>query len=244
MKTAPLLLAVSGAFGQSSLPMPMPVVTGAPYSGEQAQERVERLADGSRVTQRIATARMYRDSQGRTRTERQDGIEINDPVAAVRYTLDPRNKVARRVNIPRSQIIPGDAPSAVVIIATGTDIRFTAPEPGAPAAGILTATGGGQASGAPPQITTEDLGTLKIEGVLVEGSRRTVTIPGDGSPSVTVSDTWTSPELKIVILSRATDSGSGETSVKMTHLSRSEPAPELFQPPADYRVVEGPPAIP
>ena len=240
MKIASLLLACSATFGQSSLPLPMRVVTGAPYSGEQAQERVETLGDGSRVTRRIATARMYRDSQGRTRTEREDAIEINDPVAGVRYTLDPRSKVARLVMVPRSQIIPGDEPAAVVIIPSGTDIRFTPPEPGAPVTGILTATPAGQAGGAPPQIKTEDLGTLKIDGLLVEGSRQTITIPGDGGPSVTVSDTWTSPELKIAMLSKVMDPRTGETSVRMTHLSRSEPPAELFRPPADYWVVEGP----
>jgi hypothetical protein len=234
-----LLLMASAAPAQSPLPIPMQVVTGAPYSGEQVQERVETLTDGSRVTRPLGTAKIYRDSQGRARTERSEAIEINDPVAAVRYTLDPRTKVAHRVSVPRTQIIPGDAPASVLIVLTGTDIRFAQPEPGTPVTAILTATPSGQAGGAQPQITSDNLGTLTMEGVLVEGSRQTWTVSGDDGPIVTVSDTWTSPELKMVILSKMRDPRTGETTIKMTHLSRSEPVPDLFRPPPDYRIVDG-----
>ena len=232
-----LLLPAMCAMSQSSLSMPMQVVTGAPYSGDQIHERVETLSDGSRVTRTASTVKMYRDSQGRTRTDRAEAIEINDPVAAVRYTLNPGTRVARRENVPRSQIIRGDAPVQLVIVPPGTEIRSAPPEPGAPVGASLTMGPPGQAGAPQPRIVTEYLGTLTIEGVLVEGSRQTWTIPGDHGPVITVSDTWTSPELKIVILSKLADPRTGETSLKMTHLSRSEPASELFQPPPDYRIV-------
>src|SRR5690348_3092580 len=99
------LLLVSSASGQSSLPPPMQVVEGAPYSGEQIQERVETASDGSRATRPLGSARLYRDSAGRTRTERPAGIEINDPVAGVRYTMDPQTRTAKRVKVPRELII-------------------------------------------------------------------------------------------------------------------------------------------
>ena len=142
--------------------------------------------------------------------------------------------------ITGSMIIAAGAPAAVVVMPAGAGIRFTPPEPGVPVAAILTATSSDGPGDGTPRITTEDLGNLTIDGVLVEGSRQTITIPGDGGPVVTVSDTWTSPELKVVMMSKMTDPRTGETSVRMTHLSRSEPVPELFQPPADYRIVENP----
>ena len=227
-----VLLFAGMAAAQSALPLPMQVVTGAPYSGEQVREKLETRS----------TVKMYRDSQGRTRTERADSIEINDPVAAVRYTLDPQAKVAKRVRVPRSLIVEGDGPTAVMIVPSGADIQFAPPEPGTPVGAIITAAAPGEAAGAKPQIATEDLGTLKMEGVLVEGSRQTVTIPGKDGPIVSVSETWTSPELKIAIMAKTQDPRAGETTVKMTHLSRSEPAPDLFQPPSDYRIVDGPTA--
>ncbi|HLK50303.1 MAG TPA: hypothetical protein VKT49_19305 [Bryobacteraceae bacterium] len=225
------LLCLAGiAIGQSPLVLPMQVVTGAPYSGEQVRESPQ------------STVTMYRDSQGRTRTERPDSIEISDPVAAVRYTLDPRTKIAKRVRVPQSLIFEGDAPAAVLIVPSGSDIRFAPPEPGTPVAAIVTAAAPSESGSARPRITTEDLGTLKLEGVLVEGARQTVSLPGKDGPIVSVSETWTSPELKIVILAKTQDPRTGETTIKMTHLSRSEPEPGLFQPPAGYRIVDGPTA--
>jgi hypothetical protein len=89
-------------------------VKGAPYSAVTETEMVQTLADGSRIV-RKTTANVYRDSEGRTRREqtlqnigplsasRPDGegppslVFINDPVAGVNYTLDPRRRTARKM---------------------------------------------------------------------------------------------------------------------------------------------------
>ena len=44
-------------------------VIGAPYSGEVIQEHAQTLADGTHVAQR-QTRKVFRDGQGRTRSER------------------------------------------------------------------------------------------------------------------------------------------------------------------------------
>ncbi|SRR5579883_221220 len=238
-----LLALAAAASGQNNLPAPMYVVTGAPYSGEQVQERVETLRDGTRVTRAAGTVKMYRDADGRTRTERSSGIQIDDPVAAVRYLIDPPSKTARRIPIPPRQIVPGDQPDAVLPLPAGPGVTFTPQAGGGPVGAILTVTVGGAAAIPPPRLTTEDLGTLMMEGVLVEGTRQTLTIPagmqGNDQPLVTVTDTWMSPELKIAIVSKVTDPRAGETATKMTRLSRAEPDPALFRVPADYQVVDG-----
>src|SRR5215831_303238 len=67
-------------------------VTGAPYSAQRVSEHVQVAADGTRFTQNSGRETIYRDSQGRVRTERSmigsNGpadvptvIEIQDPVA-------------------------------------------------------------------------------------------------------------------------------------------------------------------
>ncbi|HVW85414.1 MAG TPA: hypothetical protein VHB50_12070, partial [Bryobacteraceae bacterium] len=84
---AGVLLALS-AFGQNSIavqsgagfsgsmhfgaPMPfaMRAITGAPYSAEEVVEQVQTLADGTHISQKPLSTKVYRDSLGRTRTEK------------------------------------------------------------------------------------------------------------------------------------------------------------------------------
>src|SRR5437764_9324008 len=100
--------------GSASFSAPMgmgPVVTGAPYSGEEVVENVQVLADGTRLTHKTPGRKVWRDSEGRTRTERPMGmrpnqssmplfVEITDPVAGCKYTLDTQAKVAHRQAMP------------------------------------------------------------------------------------------------------------------------------------------------
>jgi len=44
--------------------------------------------------------------------------------------------------------------------------------------------------------------------------------------------------LKMVVLSKNSDPRSGESTTRLTNISRAEPDPSLFQIPADYEVVE------
>ena len=78
---------------------------------------------------------------------------------------------------------------------------------------------------APARFATQSLGTMSIDGVTAEGTRI--------SGPLTI-DTWKSPELKIDLVVRSSNGYSS----RMINLSRSEPDPALFRPPADYRVVD------
>ena len=93
-----------------------------------------------------------------------------------------------------------------------------------------------------PEFSRESLGTQTIEGVLAEGSRTTVTYPigavGNDRPITTVSETWTSPELKTVVLSKNSDPRNGDSITRLTNISRLEPDSSLFQIPSDYEIVD------
>jgi hypothetical protein len=275
----------AGAFGQDSIsatsrskgfrgtahfgaqpPFGIAPITGAPYSGEEVGEMVQTLADGTHITRTMPATKVYRDSAGRTRTERpmfwapagMDSeapaapilVEITDPVAQVKYFLDPQNKVAHRQGLvapgaqpantglaiyraagdaPRGAIIPGGAAGAATIVGQ----ILTAPPPN---------TGGPMPQAARPETSHENLGTQTIEGVAAEGTRQTMTWPtgsqGNDRPITSTNEMWRSRELQVMILSKMNDPRSGEHTQRLIHIGRSEPDPSLFQVPSDYTVVD------
>ena len=249
---------ISGTMSFGPQFMPMPAVLGAPYSAEQVQERVQTLSDGTHISRNNPSVKQYRDSQGRTRTERPMMmgpnaaespllVEIADPVAGVRYVLDTENKVAHRMTAGAAP--PARSGSFVVSGVGGggagsAAVTLTAPPPppGAAAAGLVGSFPPNQSDANRPQFTTENLGTQVMEGVLVEGRRQTTIFPvnsqGNDRPIVVTSETWMSPDLKLMVLSKTSDPRSGEHTVRMTNLSRDEPDPSQFQPPPDYTVVD------
>jgi TonB family protein len=89
----------------------------------------------------------------------------------------------------------------------------------------------------------ESLGKQLVEGVEAEGTRTTVTIPagamGNERPLQIVSERWYSAELQTVIMTRHSDPRFGETTYRLTNISRGEPDHSLFEVPADYKVTQG-----
>jgi hypothetical protein len=244
-------------------PFAMPAVTGAAYSGEEVNERVQTLLDGTHITQTMPGRRVFRDSQGRTRSERflgapgtSDGptlVEITDPVAGFQYTLDTQGKVAHRFALPQPSSQPEigrrlsnpQAAGVEVRSATG-NMAYSTPGPNGIAGGVVAMIGPPPAAsnGQPrPDFKTESLGTQTIDGVQCEGRRATTTYPtgsqGNDRPIVVTQETWMSPELKTTVLTKTSDPRSGEMTFKILNLSRTEPDASLFQPPPDYQVVDG-----
>src|SRR5262245_1904475 len=86
------------------------LVTGAPFSADVVSETIQTLHDGTRIVQRFE-GRIYRDSQGRTRSERayqiggtreqKQTIAIYDPVGGASYRLDSETGIARKSSYPR-----------------------------------------------------------------------------------------------------------------------------------------------
>jgi hypothetical protein len=237
-----------------------PTVTGAPYSAERITEHVQVAADGTRFTTTNQQETIYRDSQGRTRTERAmmmgpnnavDApmlIEISDPAAGVAYTLDAQNKVAHRTAFSAR-------PQAGMGGGRGGSFSATLPPPSAAQPqlqvqqGIISMTaaptgavGAMGPRGSRPEVRQENLGSQLIEGVLADGQRFVQRWPagsqGSDRPFETVSETWMSPELKLAVLNKSVDPRSGENTTKLIHINRAEPAATLFEPPPDYKIVD------
>jgi hypothetical protein len=273
--------APNGFSGSAQFAVPAPflfrmVVTGAPYSAEEVVGQVQTLADGTKITRNQPATKIYRDSFGRTRTERPlfrgmalAGrapespllIEITDTVAQVKYTLDSVNKVAHRQKFTSSPEMAGNLAARrgefTAVVGSGATVGggggagragAMTQVPAFPAPGVAAATFPVPPEATRPQMATEKLGTQTIEGVLAEGTRHTMTWPtgsqGNDRPISVVTEAWTSRDLKVTVLNRTNDPRTGEHTQKLTNISLAEPAASLFQPPAEYSVVDETGAFP
>lgn len=184
---------------------------------------------------------------------------INDPVSGVNYILDPRSRTARKLGLPHLMRakLSGGTPDAKdpanvqqrfhieekVRIKRGDD----APAVGqsvSPGAGLITSHAIKQAFEFPNKPQEESLGKRTLEGVEAEGTRTTMTIPagaiGNEQPINIVSERWYSPELQTDVMTKHSDPRFGETTYRLTNITRNEPARTLFEVPSDYTIKEGP----
>ncbi len=99
----------------------------------------------------------------------------------------------------------------------------------------------------PGEVKTESLGQQTIEGLSVTGTRTTRTIPagaiGNDQPIEIVSDTWYSPDLQMVIMSKHGDPQIGETTYRLSNIQQAEPPHSLFEVPANYTIREEKPVV-
>jgi len=88
----------------------------------------------------------------------------------------------------------------------------------------------------------ETLAPRTLEGVGVAGRRLRTTIAagaiGNEWPLTITSEEWTSPELQILVLTDRKDPRLGDSTYRLLHISREEPAASLFQVPSDYTIKE------
>lgn len=217
-----------------------PVVTGAPFSAVEVTTRQQQLADGNAInnTNRVV---LYRDGQGRTRTETtipadaatgraaRTMITIHDPVGRQTITLDSATMTARTMKMPgpppsagngsggNSQARPGRGPNP-------NSSNRTAPP---------TRTGRGGSS-----INSEVLGTRMINNAAANGTRETEVIAagkiGNSQPITVVRETWYSAELKRNISVSVTDPQRGNSKTELTNIVQGEPSADLFTVPSGY----------
>jgi hypothetical protein len=234
------------------------LVKGAPYSATTVTETVQTLADGNRITH-TNSASVARDSQGRTRREQSfpmlgqwtsDGpapkmTTINDPVAGVTYVLEDQTKTVRKLEDkgPMKAKMKAEAMGAggVAVAGAAGNVMFHTIADASSNADVImfkSAAAGGLPVESQPKV--EQLGQKSIEGVVADGARATVEIPagavGNERPIEIVDERWYSQELHTTVMSRHSDPRSGETTFRLTNVSRSDPAPSLFEVPADYKV--------
>jgi hypothetical protein len=233
-------------------------VTGAPYQAEQVSRSVQTLSDGTVITHE-SKGMIARDAQGRMREDiyqthsgEVNGREmdrtlqsamVGDPVAHMMlFWADEKSKVAMQMQLPS---LPKGPMTAMLSAPPPPP-----PPPGGAMAGVSLGTRGktgaaGGTSGDGPRLMvnqerTEELGRQSIEGVLVSGKRITTTIPtgkvGNDRPIVVVHEEWRSPELKILVKTIDTDPRTGEQTMELQGLVRTDPDAALFQAPAGYQV--------
>lgn len=196
------------------------LVTGAPYSALGTSETVSISPDGNRVVHQN-TVRMWRDSDGRTRTEYSlssiggpTPVELNtrltvidDPAAGERYMVRPDGRV---VTVPI-------APCRVVSLEP--DVTVGPPRP----------------ARLPVRVSEPvRLGERKLNGETVAGSRVEATIPagamGNDQPIKMSAEQWYGKDLQVVVEATYRDPRTGETRYKLREIQRTEPDASLFRP--------------
>ena len=239
-------------------------IKGAPYSADQTTTTTQTLADGNRIIQTSA-AKVYRDDQGRSRVEQSLGsigtlpstekhtmIMINDPVAGVRYSVQPENRTAQKI-----PTIVEDVGLSETKVETGMAAKKQAERAAQPTNQIFFSAGGTGSDTSMGTVTYkydvqmdakkngEDLGTQTLEGLKVTGTRTTVTIPvgaeGNEQPMQIVDERWYSPDLQTNIKTIHSDPRMGQTVFTVTNVTRAIPDASLFQLPAGYQMTEGEP---
>jgi hypothetical protein len=201
-------------------------VRNAPFSAQAATEIVQPLPDGNSIVRRT-TALLCRDSRGRTRRE-----ATLEAIAGIIVSGGPLHVIT--ISDPESGLTFSTDSSGATLMMRG---------PGPPPAGTTptqrSAVTGGTTQ-RPRQAASvereEALGTREIEGVSCKGTRTIVTTPagaiGNARAIESVTERWVSPELQVVVMSRRSDPRFGETTYRLTKITRDEPPAALFALPA------------
>jgi hypothetical protein len=232
------------AFSQPGSPEPLggPLtrepVLGAPFSADVTTTVRAILGDGTRLDQ-TTTDRYYRDSTGRVRVERLTGLPAPSTVSerwartivapspghAMVYTIDADTR--SYVLSPRS-ILASTAGGHHVYIGGGRFVGFRR-------AGDLSS-----ADPAPfafVDAREESLGRRRIAGIETTGRRITMVVPrgsrGNDRAIEIMDERWESPELRLLIESRHSDSRS-TIEYRLSNIVRDEQAAHLFEIPPDY----------
>lgn len=201
------------------------VVQGEPFTAEISRESIQQLPDGN-VIDRKSTGMIARDAEGRTRREMT--LENIGPLAA-------EGKVPHLViiNDPvsgKAYTLNEDSKTAIEMVQTRRRSwrgkRHTASLPEFQS-----------------ETATESLGEKTMDGVLVQGTRTTRTIPagqiGNEKPLVITSERWYSPDLQTVVRLTRNDPRFGTTTYELTNISQSVPDQSLFRVPSGYKVTKG-----
>lgn len=246
-----------GTSPAGALPPNVPVIPttikNAPFSAVVITQYDRVLGNGNHI-HRETRGKVYRDDQGRVRTETEFAtpgnggeqflrVTILDPVQHSVIHLDPRNKIATVTHTTQT-VAASDAVSAprhgTMVMATPLN---DSGQPSGPPTKIQTQH---SAANSASTVKTETLGTKSVEGVEAVGTKTTRTIEGDPGgneqPIISVTDSWYSRDLQIVVLNETDDGQSGHNSMKLVNIVRAEPNPQLFLIPQDYTVKEGNPA--
>jgi len=197
-------------------------VTNEPYSGVGVTTTKRVLADGNTITE-SQCVKVYRDSAGRTRQEETRNsatcgatpstILIVDPVAGMRYFIDPQTNTYRQMT-------------------------FHAPPAGAAPRAEREARN--RQNGVQTSLGTQPIAGTSFSA---QGTQTVATIPagrlGNEQPITITSARWYSPDLQIVVQSSRSDPRGGTTTYQLSNISTAEPDASLFQLPSGLTLQQG-----
>ncbi|HTS27169.1 MAG TPA: hypothetical protein VMH81_14935 [Bryobacteraceae bacterium] len=213
-------------------------VVGKPFSATEERKTMQTLADGTLI-ENTNTSLLYRDSQGRIRTEQtangRTRIVIADPVAHTTIVLDPAAKTARKT--PANGLVPAQPAGAGVM--RGGRSGGGANASASYAEGYIA----GQAAALRDlNRNTEDLGVQTVNGVAAEGTRLTQIVQagkiGNNRDIHITNERWYSRDLDTLVKTVNSDPRFGVTTYQLTNIVQGTLDPALFQIPPDYTVTE------
>ena len=199
----------------------------APFSAVIHVQRVVVHPNGG-VDSLKTVREIGRDSRGRIFNERRMlvpvtngatpeliGIVIYDPQTRISTRLDPHAHTFLTSTVNRP---PSTVPPALLASPAGTNL---------------------------PQnhfVREEDLGVHEIDGVSTHGVRETQTIPaessGTGKEVVITDEYWYSQDLRINLIVKHSDRRTGNVTMTVTHIARTDPDPARFTIPEGYKPAE------
>ena len=246
LTTFTLLAALMPAHGQTTASAPMPhdyrgvgvripgifvtPVPNAPFRAEVEIVSHDKLPDG---TEHIVTTRTHiaRGSSGTIRNERRRLVPVS-------FQGEPRLLEVHLYN-------PSSRKSTLFVPETRLARETVLPLPPRPTPDQRPPS---QQPALSPDTTESSLGTESLEGVELQGTRKTHTIPaelsGTGKPIQVIDEYWYSPALSIYMIIRHNDPRTGEQIVAVTHVQRGEPDAAELTVPSDFKIVdETPPTV-
>lgn len=218
-----LVIGSPAAFGQRSVFVsPVP---GIPFTAVVTVRRNRVLPNG--VTQSLKSMHaIARDAQGRIFNDWRTWVlsTSNDtPSIIFMHIYDPQARLSTRL-IPRVKIA----------------IQQIVQRPPRTQPPALEATLAGNSAPLSQLVHEEDLGTRTMEGVPAHGVRETQTISAADSGTrkeiKIVDEYWYSEDLRLDMLIKHSDPRTGDWTVAVTQVSRTDPDPVIFTIPSDYKV--------
>jgi hypothetical protein len=221
------LALVPAAFAQGGPDIFVTPIPDAPFSAVIHVQRTE-VAPNGKVSNLQTIREIGRDSRGRIYNERRMLLPVGDratPELLGILIYDPQTRTSTRLDVPNRTFFtstvnrpPATVPPAFLASPAGTNL---------------------------PQnqfVKEEDLGVHEIDGVSAHGIRETQTIPtetsGIGKEVVITDEYWYSQDLRINLRIRHSDARTGNVTMEVTHIARTDPDPARFQIQEGYKPPE------
>lgn len=215
-------LLLSAVPGLAQIANPRQPTTHHPYIIELEQKREQTLEDGTHIVQ-ISHQKRYRDSQGRTRVD---------------YSLSSETGEFSRTNI--SVYDPNGKTTLNWMIGDHMESTYnTNTMPGSVTADVPHQSFPSATQSRPkPLRTNEQLGIQDVQGFACVATRSTTVYPvgmvGNDRPITSVYEHCVSNEFGLALSDKTVDPRSGTNTLTAVSISREEPNPSLFQPPAGF----------